>query len=151
MSEVLVSIVLLIGGFFMLIGGIGVVRMPDVFMRMSATTKASSMGVGFLLAGAALLFNDFAITVRAVLTVVFVVMTAPVAAQMIGRAAYFDGVPLWEHTHVDEIRGQYDPNTHDLGHERCWDRLKPGQSRSHTESRQVPSGTKPPDREGVDA
>jgi multicomponent Na+:H+ antiporter subunit G len=145
MSEVFISIVLLIGGFFMLIGGIGVVRMPDVYMRMSATTKASTMGVGFLLAGAALLFNDFAITVRAVLTVVFVVMTAPVAAQMIGRAAYFDGVPLWEHTRIDEIRGQYDPDTHDLGHEPCWDRSKPGEGLDLTGSRQTSPGAEPPD------
>jgi multicomponent Na+:H+ antiporter subunit G len=120
MNEVAISVMLLIGGFFMLIGGIGVVRMPDMFMRMSATTKASTMGVGFMLAGAALLFGDFAITVRAVLTFVFILLTAPVAAHMIGRAAYFDGVPLWEHTRLDELKGQYDSATHTLGHDARW-------------------------------
>lgn len=134
MNEVAISVLLLIGGFFMLIGGIGVVRMPDMFMRMSATTKASTMGVGFMLAGAAVLFGDFAITVRAVLTFVFILLTAPVAAHMIGRAAYFDGVPLWEHTRVDELKGQYDPATHILGHDQRWGEDSPDSGQPPGES-----------------
>lgn len=121
MNEIVISGLLLVGGFFMLIGGIGVIRMPDVFMRMSATTKASTMGVGFLLAGAAVLFGDFAISVRAVLTIVFILLTAPVAAHMIGRAAYFDGVPLWSATRLDDLKGHYDPASHTLGHDPRWD------------------------------
>ena len=49
--EILVSIFLLIGAFFILIGGIGMIRLPDLFMRLHAPTKASTLGLGgFLIA-----------------------------------------------------------------------------------------------------
>jgi multicomponent Na+:H+ antiporter subunit G len=49
---------------------------------------------------------------------VFLFMTAPIAAHMLGRAAYSTGVPLWEHTIVDELSGHYDEKTHILSSER---------------------------------
>jgi multicomponent Na+:H+ antiporter subunit G len=58
--------------------------------------------------------NDFGVAVRAVLTIAFFFLTAPVAAHMIGRAAYFIGVPLWQGTIVDELSGHYDRRTHGL-------------------------------------
>lgn len=49
--EILVSIFLLIGAFFMLVGGIGMIRLPDLFMRLHAPTKSSTLGLGsFLIA-----------------------------------------------------------------------------------------------------
>jgi hypothetical protein len=57
-------------------------------------------------------FNDFAIAVRALAIVVFMFSTAPVAAHMIGRAAYLSGVPLWEGTLSDEMHGCYDAETY---------------------------------------
>jgi multicomponent Na+:H+ antiporter subunit G len=49
-------------------------------------------------------FGDLAITTRVVLIVAFVFLTAPISAHMIGRAAYYVGVPLWEGTTLDELR-----------------------------------------------
>jgi multicomponent Na+:H+ antiporter subunit G len=102
------------GATLMLLAAVGVVRMPDLYSRMQAATKASSLGSGCLLLAAAVHFGDLAITVRVLLIVVFILLTAPVSAHMIGRAAYIVGVPLWKGTTVDQLRGRYDRRTHAL-------------------------------------
>ena len=102
---------MIIGTFFTLVAGIAVLRLPDVFLRMSATTKVATLGIGFTLMATAVYFNNLGITSRAVAIIAFVVLTAPVSAHMIGRAAYFDGVPLWKGTVLDELRGRYDAET----------------------------------------
>ena len=94
---------MLLGTFFILISAIGIFRMPDLYTRMSATTKASTLGIGLVLAGTVLYWFDIAIAARAISIIVFLFLTAPVAAHIIGRAAYFDGVPLWKHTKIDEL------------------------------------------------
>lgn len=114
MAESISLILLLLGAAFMLLAAIGLVRMPDVFMRMHSSTKSATLGVGLIMLGVALRFDDFTISVRALAIVVFLFSTAPVAAHMIGRAAYLSGVPLWEGTLSDEMRGCYDPETHTL-------------------------------------
>lgn len=114
MAESISLVLLLLGAIFMLLAAIGLVRMPDVLMRMHSSTKSATLGVGLIMLGVALRFNDFAIGVRALAILVFMFSTAPVAAHMIGRAAHLSGVPLWEGTLSDEMRGRYDPETHTL-------------------------------------
>ncbi len=114
LTEILCSILLLIGGFFMLIAGIGVVRLPDIYLRMSATTKAATFGVGFVLLSAAFFFDDFGVTMRALAAIIFLLLTAPVAAHVIARSAYLNGAPLWKDTLCDELRGKYDRKSHEL-------------------------------------
>jgi monovalent cation/proton antiporter MnhG/PhaG subunit len=105
---------MIIGAAFMLLAGVGVVRMPDLFMRMQAATKASTLGMGCIVLAVAIHFGELGITTRALATIVFVCLTAPVAAHLVARASYFVGVPLWEGTIVDELRGHYDRRTHRL-------------------------------------
>ncbi len=105
---------LLIGTFFMFVGALGIVRMPDLFMRMSATTKAATLGVAFMLGAAVVHFNELGLGTRVLATIVFVFITAPVAAHMIGRAGYARQVDLWEGTIADELRGRYDPDSGEL-------------------------------------
>ena len=81
--------------------------MPDLFTRMSATTKAATLGVGLLLAATAVHFNELAVTSRAVAIIIFLILTTPVAAHLIGRAAYRSGTPLWSETLFDELRNAY--------------------------------------------
>jgi multicomponent Na+:H+ antiporter subunit G len=82
---------------------------------MSATTKAATLGAGFMLLAALVHFSyDIGVSSRALATILFLLATAPVAAHMIGRAAYFNGVPLWKDSVVDELRGRYDELTHSL-------------------------------------
>lgn len=103
MIDFLSGFLMMVGTLFILISAIGILRMPDLYMRMSATTKASTLGVGLVIFGAALFWRDLGITVRVLAIIAFLVLTAPVAAHMIGRAAYFDRVPLWHKTHMDEL------------------------------------------------
>lgn len=114
LREYFVAVLILSGSLFMLLGGLGVIRMPDLFLRMSATSKAATLGAGLVLLGTAIFFNDFAITTRVIAIIVFLLLTTPVAAHMIARAAYFDGVPLWSGTLMDELRGHYRTSDHTL-------------------------------------
>lgn len=106
MSEVIGAILLVAGNAFLLLAAIGIVRMPDLFTRMQAGTKASTLGVALVLVSLAVRFDDIQTQSLALAGVAFFFLTAPVAAHMISRAAYFVGVPLWEHTIVDEWHGR---------------------------------------------
>ena len=114
LNDTATLLLLFVGSAFLLLAAIGVIRMPDVFSRMQAATKAATLGAACMLSAVAVHFDDFGVTIRALLVVAFVFLTAPVAAHVIARAAYFIGVPLWEGTTVDELRGRYDPQTHTL-------------------------------------
>jgi multicomponent Na+:H+ antiporter subunit G len=84
------------------VAGLGVLRLPDVLIRMHASTKAGTLGSGLILAAVAVYFADTATTTRAVATILFLLITAPVAAHMIGRAAFRSGVALWKTKIEDE-------------------------------------------------
>jgi len=112
--EWLTGLSLVTGAVFMLIAALGLVRMPDLLTRMHATTKAGVLGAGLTMVGVAIYLGDGPVTVKAFAVIVFLIMTAPVAAHAIGRASYLMGVPLWEHTGVDELKGRYDEATHTL-------------------------------------
>ncbi len=114
MNELLAWILMAIGATFLLLASIGVIRMPDVYSRMQAAAKGTTLGIGSMLLGVAVYFNDLGVTTRALLVIVFFFLTAPVAGHMLGRAAYILGVPLWEETLQDELKGHYDPKTHAL-------------------------------------
>jgi len=81
-------ICMIAGAFFVAVAALGVLRMPDLYTRMHAATKAGTLGAGLLLVGAALLLRDPWVTARAVLTVAFIVLTVPVASHLIARAAH---------------------------------------------------------------
>jgi multicomponent Na+:H+ antiporter subunit G len=107
MTDVITGILLSVGTFFMLVSAIGMVRLPDLFTRMSATTKSATLGVGFIVLGVGVYFGQFGIVSRALATVAFLLLTAPVAAHLIARAAYIRGVDLWDKTIADELEGKY--------------------------------------------
>ena len=114
MQDVLTGGLMLIGALFMLAGSLGVLRMPDLFLRMSASTKAATLGTSALLIAVAVHFGEIGVTTRALATIVFLMLTAPVAAHMLGRAGYFVGVKLADATLIDELAGNYDLETHIL-------------------------------------
>ncbi len=95
MSEIIASILIFLGSAMTAAAGIGVLRLPDVFIRMHAATKVGTLGSGLILAGAAVHFGDPGIVLRCVLIVVFLLLTAPIGAHMIGRAALRLGIPVW--------------------------------------------------------
>jgi multicomponent Na+:H+ antiporter subunit G len=108
MIEILVSLMLVGGAAFMLLAAIGIVRMPDLFTRMQASTKAAALGAGFMLSAIILYFAELSVFTRALATIIFIFLTAPVAAHMLGRAAYLLGVRKWEGSIVDELHNRYD-------------------------------------------
>ena len=108
MTDVATAVMWLAGSAFALLAALGVLRMPDVFTRMQASTKASTLGLGCLLVGAALQLGDFASFIRVTSIGAFVLLTTPVAAHVIARASYFADVPLWEGTVLDERRRDWD-------------------------------------------
>jgi multicomponent Na+:H+ antiporter subunit G len=99
--EITLAAFVLLGGFFAFVAGLGVLRLPDVLIRMHATTKAGTLGSILSLIATALVFADGSVTARVVAIIAFLLLTAPVAAHMIGRAAFRSGVPLWPPTVVD--------------------------------------------------
>ena len=86
--EILVSIFLLIGAFFTLVGGIGMVRLPDLFMRLHAPTKSSTLGLGSFLI-AAIIFAAFngRFGFAAIRIPLFAFLTSPAPATLIAHAA----------------------------------------------------------------
>jgi multicomponent Na+:H+ antiporter subunit G len=102
----IVAVLLLLGVLFMLLAAVGLVRLPDVYLRLSATSKAATLGASLVLLGAALHFGTVPVVGRAAVTVVFLFLTAPVAAHAIGRAGYRRGSPLWTGTVADELDGK---------------------------------------------
>ncbi|MCS6926833.1 MAG: monovalent cation/H(+) antiporter subunit G [Candidatus Binatia bacterium] len=114
MQTVLSAILIAVGAFFMFVAALGIVRMPDLFLRMSATSKAATLGAASILLATAVYFNDLGIASRALATIVFLLLTTPIAAHILGRAAYLTGTPLWEGTVCDELRGRYDVRTRTL-------------------------------------
>lgn len=90
------------GATLALLAGVGMVRMPDVFTRMQASTKASTLGLGCLLTALTIRHPDVAIVMRALSIGAFVMLTAAVSAHVIARAAVLTGAPLWKGTLIDE-------------------------------------------------
>jgi multicomponent Na+:H+ antiporter subunit G len=109
MKEIIVSALLVGGAGFIFFAALGVLRMPDIFLRLSCTSKASTLGIGLLLTALAVHFGELDVSSRALATIGFIVLTTPVASHRIARVAYLDGVPLWEGTIADEMRGRYAP------------------------------------------
>jgi multicomponent Na+:H+ antiporter subunit G len=114
MNEIFVFIFITLGTVFVLLAAIGLLRMPDLFLRISVTTKAATLGVGLILVGMALHYFETSITTRAIAIIVFLLLTAPIGAHLIGRASYFVGVPLWKKTLMDDLKGKYNKVSHDL-------------------------------------
>ena len=89
--EILAIVALCAGTFFSVVGIVGMIRLPDVYCRIHASGKVSTLGIVGLLAGASLLMP--AITLKAIALAILLVITAPVASHVIAAAAHRQGVP----------------------------------------------------------
>lgn len=106
-TEVLPALFFLAGASFMFIAALGILRFPDLFTRMHAASKAGSLGLGCILVGVALSIPSAVVIVKCLLVLLFIFLTAPIAAHMIGRAAYLLKVPFWKGTVANELQGRY--------------------------------------------
>jgi multicomponent Na+:H+ antiporter subunit G len=104
MKEIIVIALLLGGAFFVFVAALGLLRFPDVLLRMHASTKAGTLGVGLIVAATIVHYGDVGSIAKGSAIIVFVLLTAPVAAHMLGRAAYLARTPLWDQTFIDQFR-----------------------------------------------
>ncbi len=81
------GIVCLLGGAFALIASVGILRLPDVLTRMHASTKAGTLASALILVAASLHFSEMHVATTATATILFLMLTAPIAAHMLGRSA----------------------------------------------------------------
>jgi len=104
--DALSAVLLLCGVALAVVAAIGLVRFPDVFSRMHAATKPSTLGLLLVVLGASLRMHDPGDAVKLLLVAAFQFLTAPVAAHMVGRAAYRAGTGGVDALVVDELRGR---------------------------------------------
>ena len=93
--EILIAICLVSGTFFTLVAAMGILRMPDIYMRIHAVTKAGTVGIGLTLLAVSLFFNNAAVTSRVIGIMLFIIMTTPAAAHMLGKILMKSRYRMW--------------------------------------------------------
>ncbi len=105
MIDWIAAFFLIAGSLFMLVAAIGVVKLSDVYMRMHAITKAASLGAILMLVAVSLLYVQWIVWIEALMVVVFVILTAPIASHMIAKAAHKTNMPKGPNYVMDELEG----------------------------------------------
>ncbi len=100
--SVVAAILLVVGALLSAVAALGLLRLPDLFTRMHAASKAGPLGAGLILLGAAFAAGDWAIAIRCVLGFCFLIATSPVSAHLLARAALRSGVVPDPRTNIDE-------------------------------------------------
>ncbi|MHA0856411.1 monovalent cation/H(+) antiporter subunit G [Paenibacillus sp. CMAA1364] len=105
-GELLIVILILIGALFCGLSAVGIVRMPDFYLRSHAATKSATLGILCVLVGTFLYFMFFlhVVSIKLLLGIAFVFITSPVAGHLNGRAAYRTGVPQWDGSVEDDLK-----------------------------------------------
>lgn len=105
MTNGIALVFLVAGAVICLIAAIGVMRLPDFFMRLHAATKAGVAGAGLVLIGVGFAEPSLGMWIKIAVAITFLLMTTPVAGHLLGRAGYVAGVQLWGGTTEDQLRG----------------------------------------------
>lgn len=123
--NILTTIALISGLFFLLVGAIGVLRLPDLFLRMIAASKCITLGVTSMLLAAVFHFiaggiaqspedpigsSAVAASTKAILVILFQFVAGPVAIQILAKAAHLDGVQMWKGTLSDDLKDDTTPH-----------------------------------------
>jgi len=102
MTDFIGYTLVIIGILFDIFGCIGLVRFPDVYNRLQASTKCVTLGTILLLVGVAIVSASGPMAAKAIICAVFILLTSPTAAHAIAKGAYASGVQLWEDSVVDK-------------------------------------------------
>jgi multicomponent Na+:H+ antiporter subunit G len=104
--KIISAIFIALGVFLALVSSLGVIRLPDVYTRIHASSKSTTLGVMSILIGTVLYFyaihGIFKPTV--LLGIFFIFLTSPVGAHLIGLSAYETGVKLWKRSVQDDLK-----------------------------------------------
>jgi len=101
--SLLTGFLAVVGGLFVLIAGIGILRFGDLYTRMHAASKAGAFGGTLIALSAAVEFRSLAVWVKAILIVLFFYLTTPIAAQMLARAGCLIGTRPTSDTGTKEL------------------------------------------------
>jgi multicomponent Na+:H+ antiporter subunit G len=101
-ADVIGYILIIVGILFDIFGCIGLVRFPDVYNRLQASTKCVTLGTILLLVGVAIISGVGPTATRSIICAIFIMITSPTAAHAIAKGAYASGVKLWENSVVDK-------------------------------------------------
>jgi multicomponent Na+:H+ antiporter subunit G len=102
LQDCFAAALVIVGSLFALTASIGLLRLPDFYTRMHAASKAGTLGSCVMLVALAVYANDLAVTTRALGGVVFFLLTAPVSAHLLAKAAHASGLRLWSMSVVDD-------------------------------------------------
>lgn len=101
--EILVGLLLVIGALFTLIATVGLLRFPDLYTRMHAASKAGTLGSGLMLIAISVGAGELDVITRGIAGVVFFLLTAPVSAHLLARAAYLRGYKMSDTTRINAL------------------------------------------------
>jgi len=96
------QVLIVVGLLFDALGTLGLLRLPDVYNRIQASTKCVTLGTCFILIGVLVHAGLGSLGVKALICAVFILLTTPVGAHAIARGAHISGVPLWDQSVTDE-------------------------------------------------
>ena len=104
--ELIGSLIILLGAIISVASAIGIIRFPDIYSRAHAATKTTTLAVLITLFGTflTLLLVESYVSVRLLLGIIFVFITAPVSGHLILRAAYRSGIPMSGRTASDKLK-----------------------------------------------
>jgi multicomponent Na+:H+ antiporter subunit G len=100
---IFISVLILAGSLFSVIAAIGINRLPDLYTRMHAASKAGTVGSGLLLLAVGINSGELPVFARALAGFFFFILTAPVSAHLLAKAAHHVGYPLATATVLDEM------------------------------------------------
>lgn len=106
--EIAMTIILGLGSLLILLGAIGLNRFPDIYMRMHAATKAPSLGISLMLIAFILYFGTYAIALKAVMIILFIFITTPIASHAIGATAHHLKIKKWTKMKMDDLERDRD-------------------------------------------
>ncbi len=101
--EIVTGLMLITGACFAFVASLGLVRLKDVYMRTHAASKAGTLGSGVMLLALALEAGDLSVATRAIAGVVFFLLTAPISAHLLAKAAYAAGYRPCADTKIDAL------------------------------------------------
>ena len=101
--DILGGIITLLGSIFLFLGALGIVRMPDVYNRMQAGTKATTLGTLLFLAGIAIGHIECMCIFRIFILIIFIIFTNPISSHALARAAHHIGSPLTDKSVSDAL------------------------------------------------
>ncbi len=99
----LIAALVVIGACFTLVAALGLLRLPDLYTRMHAASKAGTLGSGVLLITLGIYAGDTGTLTRALAGVVFFLLTAPISAHLLAKASYATGYRMTDQSVIDEM------------------------------------------------